>query len=107
MISQDGLDDAEQQRLARLALADWSEAADAWVDSVIVSNNRAAVNLLVNGDYVYSVYFQQSEHGQWDEVASSNGHADQAHMDVQAQGGMSSTPEGSSQPDAGIPWAAF
>ncbi len=71
----DGLDDAEQQRLVRLALADWSEAADARVDSVIVSNNRAAVNLFVNGDYEYSVYFQQSEHGQWDEAGSASGHA--------------------------------
>lgn len=54
--------------------ADWSEAADARVDSVIVSNRRAAVNLLVNGDYEYCVHFQQGEHGQWDEAGSASGH---------------------------------
>lgn len=33
------------------------------------------MTLLLNGDYEYSVYFQQHEHGQWHEAASSGGHA--------------------------------
>jgi hypothetical protein len=62
--SPDGLDDAERQRLVRSALADWSEAADARVDSVILSKSRAAVNLFVNGDYEYCMYFMPDEEGQ-------------------------------------------
>jgi hypothetical protein len=72
----DDLSDAERQRLERLALADWSEAARAHVHSIIVLGRKAAVNLLLNGDYAYSVYFQQDERGQWDEAGSSSGHAD-------------------------------
>lgn len=82
MDPQDGLDEVERQRLVRLALAAWSEAADAQVVSVIASKSRAAVNLLLNGDYEYTVYFQRSEHGQWDEAGSSNGHADRSDMDA-------------------------
>lgn len=66
----------------RLALADWPEAADARVVSLIASTSRAAVNLFVNGDYEYTVYFRRSEHGQWDEAGSSNGHADRSDMDA-------------------------
>ena len=47
----DALDDAERQELERLALADWSEAAEARVDPLIVLGRRAAVNLLLTGDY--------------------------------------------------------
>ena len=74
-------DDA-QQRLVRLALADWSEAADARVGSIIVSSDRAAVNLFVNGDYEYSVCFQRSEPGQWEEAGSGSGHASRFDMDA-------------------------
>ncbi|WP_448638247.1 hypothetical protein [Geodermatophilus sp. URMC 63] len=84
MGTQGNLDPAERQRLVRLALSDWSSAADARVDSVIVSTKRVAVNLLVNGDYEYVVFFQENENGQWEEAGSSSGHADQAHMDAQA-----------------------
>jgi hypothetical protein len=45
---------------------------------VIAPSGRAAVNLFVNGDYEYSVYFQRDEHGQWDEAGSSSGHADRS-----------------------------
>ena len=69
-----------------LALADWSEAADARVDWVIVSNSRAAVNLFVNGDYEYCIYFLPSEHGPWEEAGSSNGHADRSYMNALDQG---------------------
>ncbi len=78
----DGLDDVERQRLERLALADWSEAAEARVDSVIVLGRRAAVNLLVNGDYEYSVNFRREERGQWYEAGSSSGHADRSMLDA-------------------------
>ncbi len=67
----------------RLALSDWSTAADARVDSVIVSTKRVAVNLFVNGDYEYVVFLQRNELGQWDDSGSSSGHVDQAHMDAQ------------------------
>ncbi len=76
------LDDAERQRLVRLALSDWSTAVDARVDSVIVSTKRGAVNLFVNGDYEYVVFFQKNEFDQWDDSGSSSGHIDQAHMDA-------------------------
>jgi|tagenome__1003787_1003787.scaffolds.fasta_scaffold20874709_5 hypothetical protein len=76
------MDDAERQRLERLALADWSEAAEARVDSVIKSGRRAAVNLLVNGDYEYSVNFQKDERGQWYEAGSSSGHADRSMLEA-------------------------
>ena len=82
MDPQDGLDGVERQRLVQLALSDWSAAADARVDSVVVSSSRAAVNLFVNGDYEYTVYFRRNGHGQWDEAGSSNGHADQSGMDA-------------------------
>jgi hypothetical protein len=83
MDSQDGPDGADRQRLVRLALADWSEAAEAHVDSVLVSKSRAAVNLLVNGDYEYCIYLLPGGHGQWEEAWSSSGHADRAYMDAQ------------------------
>lgn len=67
-----------RQRLERLALDGWSEAAEAQVDSVIVVGRRATVNLLVNGDYEYSVHFQRDERGQWNEAGSSSGHADRS-----------------------------
>ena len=76
MDRRDSVDDAQRQRLERLALADWSEAAGAQVHSVIVVGRRAAVNLLVNGDYEYSEYFQQDESGQWRGSGSSSGHVD-------------------------------
>ncbi len=76
------MDDADRQRLVRLALADWSAAADARVDSVVVSTRRAAVNLFVNGDYAYSVYFRRGEDGQWDEAGSSNGHRTRFDLDA-------------------------
>ncbi len=76
MDPRDSVDDAQRQRLERLALADWSEAAEAQVHSVIVVGRRAAVNLLVNGDYEYSEYFQQDEGGQWHGSGSSSGHVD-------------------------------
>ena len=76
------MDDTERQRLVRLALADWSAAAEARVDSVIVSTRRAAVNLFVNGDYAYSVHFRRGEDGQWDEAGSSNGHMTRYDMDA-------------------------
>ena len=82
MESRDGLGDAERQRLMRLALADWSEAAEARVDSVVVSDDLAAVNLLVNGDYEYSVHFQRNEHGQWNEAGSASGHTNRFDMDA-------------------------
>ena len=82
----DGLDQAERERLARLALADWSEAAGAPVHSVIVSASRAAVNLFVNGDYQYSVYFRRGENGQWDEAGSSNGHTTRSDLDAVDRG---------------------
>ena len=73
---EDGVDNAERQRLERLALADWSEAAEAQVHSVIVLGRRAAVNLLINGDCEYSEYFQRDERGQWYEAGSASGHVD-------------------------------
>ena len=66
----------------RLALADWSEAAGARVDSVIASNSRAVVNLVVNGDYEYCVDFRRTADGQWEESASSSGHADRFYLDA-------------------------
>ena len=82
MDPQDGPDNAERERLARLALADWSPAAGARVDSVLVSARRAAVNLFVNGDYEYSEYFRRGEDGQWDEAGSSNGHSTWYDLDA-------------------------
>ena len=85
MKREDDLDGAERQRLVRLALADWSEAAEARVDSVLVSKSRAVVNLLVNADYEYCIYFMRDQDGQWEEAGSSNGHADRAYLDAQDQ----------------------
>ena len=82
MNPQDGLDDAERQRLVRLALAGWSEAADARVDSIVVGSSQVGVNLLVNGDYKYSINFIRSENGQWDESGSSNAHWSRYDMDA-------------------------
>ena len=82
MDRQDALGEAERQRLVQLALADWSDAAEARVDSVIMSSRRAAVNLFVNGGYEYSVYFQRDEHELWDEAGSASGHAVRSELEA-------------------------
>jgi hypothetical protein len=64
-----GADD--RQRLERLALADWSEAASAEVVSLTVAGDRAEVALLVNGDYEYWMYFQRDSRG-WCETVTGN-----------------------------------
>jgi hypothetical protein len=76
----EGLDAAERSRLERLAVAGWSAAAGAHVDSVVVLGGRAAVNLLLNGHYAYAVYFQRDDTGKWDDAGSSSGHADVAQL---------------------------
>ena len=73
--------DAERSRLARLAVADWSEAAEAYVDWVVVLCGRAAVNLFLNGDHAYAVYFQRDEGGEWYDAGSSSGHADVTQLE--------------------------
>ena len=60
--------------MERLALADWSPAAEARVESIVVAGRAAAVNLFVNGDYEYSVNFRRDESGEWYESSSSSGH---------------------------------
>jgi hypothetical protein len=65
-----GADD--RRRLERLALAEWSEAADARVVSVTVAGDRAEVALHVNGDYEYWMYFQRDLEG-WQEAWTGNG----------------------------------
>ncbi|MGY1667640.1 hypothetical protein [Geodermatophilus sp. SYSU D00696] len=62
------LDGAERQRPALLALSDRPRAADAGVDSVIVSTERVAVDLFVDGDYEYVVLFWENEPGQWERL---------------------------------------
>ncbi len=62
-------DVADRRTLERLALAEWSEAADARVVSVTVVGDRAEVALVVNGDYEYWAYFQCDEQGWWETVA--------------------------------------
>jgi hypothetical protein len=47
---------------------------------VIFGDRCAAVNLLVNGDYAYSVTFWREEAGHWEESASSSGHMDAADL---------------------------
>jgi hypothetical protein len=76
----------EALALERLALAEWSEAAQARAHSVIVVGRWAAVNLLVNGDYEYSVQFQRDELGQWSESSSSSGHMRRADLTPPATG---------------------
>lgn len=80
MDPQDGPGDEDRSALERLALADWSPAAEAQVESVIFGDRCAAVNLLVNGDYAYSVTFWREEAGHWEESASSSGHMDVADL---------------------------
>jgi hypothetical protein len=82
MDPRNGLDAADRQRLERLALADWSEAAEVRVDSVIMLGRRAAVNVLLAGAYEYSVNFQQDEHGHWYEAGSSSGRADRSMLEA-------------------------
>jgi hypothetical protein len=65
----DRVDIADRRTLERLALAEWSEAADARVVSVTVVGNRAEVALVVNGDYEYWAYFQCDEQGWYETVA--------------------------------------
>ncbi len=48
-----------------------------------IAGEKTSVNLFVNGDYEYVVFFQGNELGQWDDSGSSSGHVDQAHMDAQ------------------------
>ncbi|MGY1669178.1 hypothetical protein [Geodermatophilus sp. SYSU D00710] len=84
MGTQGDIDGAEQQRPALPALSDWPQAADAGVDPVIVSTERVAVDLFVDGDYEYVVLFWENEPGQWEEAGSSSGHVDRAHVDAQA-----------------------
>jgi hypothetical protein len=59
-VNEDESDAALRRTLDRLALSEWSEAAEACVDSVFVVGERAAVVLLLNGYYEYSVYFQRA-----------------------------------------------
>jgi hypothetical protein len=70
----DAPDAADRATLERLALANWSPAAEARVESVVVAGRSAAVNLLVNGDYEYSAIFRRDERGDWFESSSSSGH---------------------------------
>ncbi len=101
----DGLDGAEWQWLVHLALADWSEAADARVDSGIVSRRPAVVSLFGHGGYRCSVHsqcpvhFQRDEHEQWDEAGSSSGRADRAEWEPWPRG--SSREPCSAHPAAG------
>jgi hypothetical protein len=68
-----GVKDADDQRtLERLALATWSENADARVVAVTVVGDRAEVALLVADDYEYWVYFQRQAQS-WHETVSGNG----------------------------------
>jgi hypothetical protein len=67
------LDEAERRALERAALADWSGAAEATVDDVLVSGHRAAVVLLLNGHYEYTLLFWRNADGDWEESGSSNG----------------------------------
>jgi hypothetical protein len=60
-----------RQRLERLALADWSQAASAKVVSVAVVGARAEMALLVDGDHEYWSYFQRDSHG-WRETVTGN-----------------------------------
>ncbi len=43
---------------------------------------RAAVNLLLTGDYEYSVLFEQDGRGRWYEAVSSSGHADRSLLEA-------------------------
>src|SRR4051794_22555041 len=53
---------AEDRRiLERLALAEWSEDADARIVSVTVAGDRAEVALVVNGDHDHWTYFQRDD----------------------------------------------
>jgi len=66
-----GHDAADRQGLERLALAGWSEAAAARVESVTVVGDRAEVALIVNGDYGYWTYFQRDGQGWYETVTGS------------------------------------
>ncbi|RBY93403.1 hypothetical protein DQ237_18325 [Blastococcus sp. TF02-8] len=76
-----GLGDSAREHLVLRALAGWSAAAEARVHSVVTTRRRAAVNLLVNGDYEYVELFQRDRDGLWIEAGSSSGHVDEAHLD--------------------------
>ena len=80
MDPQDEPESADRSALERLALADWSSAADARIESVVLMNRFAAVNLYVNGDYEYSVIFQRDEGDHWEESGSSSGHMDASDL---------------------------
>jgi hypothetical protein len=41
---------------------------------VVVEGSLVAVNLLVNGDYEYSVIFRRDGNGAWQESSGSSGH---------------------------------
>lgn len=69
-----GPEPADRAALEGLALSDWSPAAGARVDSVVVEGALAAVNLLVNGDYEYSMTFRRGDDGLWQESSSVSGH---------------------------------
>jgi hypothetical protein len=69
-------DEAARKALERLALSDYTEAAQAVVDDVVLVGDRAAVILLLNGDYEYSVYFQRGGEGDWQEAGSLSGRTD-------------------------------
>lgn len=73
--------EADRSALERSALAGWSPAAGARIDSLLLRNRSAAVNLLVNGDYDYCVIFQRDESGRWEESGSSSGHMDAWDLD--------------------------
>ena len=47
-------------------------------------SERAAVNLLVNGSYEYSVQLVQDERGEWYESCSSSGHMRPADLKILA-----------------------
>jgi hypothetical protein len=61
----------DRRTLEWLALADWSESADARVVSVTVVGDRAEVALFVADDYEYWVYFQREPQG-WYQTVSGN-----------------------------------
>jgi hypothetical protein len=73
MCADEQLAGSERRALERVALADWSAAAEARVDEVLVAGRRAAVVLLLNGDYEYTILLCRDDDGVWEETGSSNG----------------------------------
>lgn len=66
-------DARDRSELERLALAEWSPAAGARIESVTVVDDRAEVVVRLGPGYDDFTYFQRGDDGAWHEIVSGNG----------------------------------